>query len=93
MLRSHCESDTCILCPSGVERCSHYGVGWKLCFPLRVYLTNLVPRDSHLPAPDPGNMVDTSLDKISRLGITQKLPRSYRKRNCKRKRMAKIVKD
>ena len=80
MLRSRCESDTCILCPSGVERCSHYGtegttrdlsVGWKLCFPLRVYLTNLVPIGSHLPAPDPGNMVDTSLDKIARSVITQ----------------------
>lgn len=41
MPRSHCESDTCILSPSGVESCSHYvtegetrgiSVGWKSCF-------------------------------------------------------------
>ena len=69
----------------GGWRCSHYGtketirdlsVGWKFCFLLRVYLTNLVPRDSHLPAPNPGNMVDTSLNKISRLVIAQKLQKT-----------------
>ena len=60
MLQSRCESDTCTLSPLGVEgalivtltegRMVYMWVGNRAFVLFGVYLTNFVPRISHLPA-------------------------------------------